>query len=93
MICSNNINNRFSIYSHNVRSLNGKINLLADLQSKFDIPFTIIALQEIWYVGSELSLPGYQPLDYISHDKDARFKHPNCGGGIGFCYNFIVHIM
>ena len=80
---NNNSNNGFSIYSHNIRSLPNKINPLTTLISKFDEPYTIIALQEIWSISKELTLPGYQNLTYSTRDKNARVRNPNCGGGVG----------
>ena len=82
-IFETNIDPGFSIYSHNIRSLNGKINPLTELISKFLIPFSVIALQEIWSIGKDCILPGYQNLEYISRDMNDQQLNPKCGGGVG----------
>ena len=51
----NNQKNGFSIYSHNVRSLNGHWeNLLDIFNTAQPVKFSVIALQEIWSVQSKL---------------------------------------
>ena len=76
--------NDFSIYSHNVRSLNGHWdNLLDILNTAPPIKFSVIALQEIWSVHKNYNIDGYEKFEYITRDKNSR-PNPNCGGGVGF---------
>ena len=75
--------NGFSIYSHNVRSINGHWNDLLDtINSAQPIKFSVLAFQEIWSVQRIYEVPGYGKFEYITWDKDGK-PNPNCGGGIG----------
>ena len=74
----------FSVYSHNVRSLAGHFDDLLDLldQAK-PHKFSVIALQEIWSISTEYSIPSYNKLEYCSRDMNKPLPNPNCGGGVG----------
>ena len=75
--------NGFSIYSHNVRSINGHWNDLLDtINSAQPIKFSVLVFQEIWSVQRIYEVPGYGKFEYITRDKDGK-PNPNCGGGIG----------
>ena len=75
---------KFSIYSHNVRSLNGHWdNFLDIINSAQPIKFSVIALQEIWSVQKHYALEGYGKFEYVTRDKNGP-PNPNCGGGVGF---------
>ena len=75
----------FSTYSHNVRSLSGHFDALVDLldQAKPHI-FSVIALQEIWSISRDFSIPTYHKLEYCTRDMNEPAPNPNCGGGVGF---------
>ena len=75
----------FSSYSHNVRSLAGHFDGLIDLldQAK-PHKFSIIALQEVWSISKEYSIPSYHKLEYCTRDMNQHLPNPNCGGGVGF---------
>ena len=75
----------FSSYSHNVRSLSGHFDGLIDLldQAK-PHKFSIIALQEVWSISKEYSIPSYHKLEYCTRDMNQHLPNPNCGGGVGF---------
>ena len=61
---------RFSTYSHNVRSLNGHWDDILDIvHSVNPIKFSVLAFQEIWSVPKTLSIPGYCKFKYITRDK------------------------
>ena len=54
------IKTKFSLYSHNVRSLNGHWdNFLDILNSAQQVKFSVIALQEIWSIQKQYELDGY----------------------------------
>ena len=74
----------FSTYSHNVRSLQGHFDDLVDLldQAK-PHKFTILALQEIWSISKEFSIPSYHKLEYLTRDMNEPMPNPHCGGGVG----------
>ena len=60
-------NNSFSVLSQNIRSLPGKWNefetyLSSIMNDKFT--FSIIALQELWFVPHKFDLIGYSPLQF-----------------------------
>ena len=62
---------KFSIYSHNVRSLNGHWdNSLDIINSAQPIKFSVIALQEIWSVQKHYALEGYGKFEYVTQDKN-----------------------
>ena len=44
--------------------------------------FSIIALQEVWSFGRDLSLPGYHPPIFNTRDMNSAKLSPNCGGGV-----------
>ena len=76
--------NGFSIYSHNVRSLNGHWDNLLDIfNSAQPVKFSVIALQEIWSVHKNYNINGYGKFEFITRDKNGP-PNPNCGGGVGF---------
>ena len=73
----------FSIYSHNVRSINGHWDDILDtLNTNQPLKFSILAFQEIWSVQRDYEIPGYSKLEFITRDKD-KDPNPNCGGGVG----------
>ena len=74
----------FSSYSHNVRSLAGHYDDLLDIldQAK-PHKFSVIALQEIWSISREYSIPSYHRLEYCTRDMNRPMPNPNCGGGVG----------
>ena len=76
-------NNYFSSYSHNVRSLAGHFDGLVDLldQAK-PHKFSVIALQEVWSISREYSIPTYHKLEYCTRDMNKSTPNPNCGGGV-----------
>ena len=77
----------FSIYSHNVRSINAHfIDLKDNLENISPHTFSILALQEIWSVNRNFDIPGYSKLEYNTRDKHLPQPNPNCGGGVGFLY-------
>ena len=74
----------FSSYSHNVRSLAGHFDGLIDvLDLAKPHKFSVIALQEIWSISREYSIPSYNKLEYRTRDMDKPLPNPNCGGGVG----------
>ena len=79
-------NDTLSYYSHNIRSLPGHWNdlreLLSSLHENCNFKFSIIALQEIWNVPTNVSynLPGYHDLCYKIRDKTGL--NSNAGGGV-----------
>ena len=73
----------FSIYSHNVRSINGHWDdILDSINENQPLKFSVLAFQEIWSVQRAYEIPGYHKLEYITRDKDGA-PNPNCGGGVG----------
>ena len=55
----------FSVFSQNIRSLANKFDdLQVYLTRAGQFSFTVVALQEIWSVGRDFDLPGYQVLEY-----------------------------
>ena len=70
----------FSIYSHNVRSLPGHFDALIDLldQAK-PHTFSVIALQEIWSISRDFSIPTYHKLEYCSRDMDNLYHTQTVG--------------
>ena len=78
------MNDNFSTYSHNVRSLNGHWDDILDiLYSVNPVKFSVLAFQEIWSVPKTFSVPGYSKFEFITRDKNGPLN-PNCGGGVGF---------
>ena len=74
----------FSSYSHNVRSLAGHFDDLLDiLDQATPHKFSVIALQEIWSISREFSIPSYHKLEYCTRDMNKPMPNPNCGGGVG----------
>ena len=74
----------FSIYSHNIRSINGHWDDLLDtVNQNQPLKFSILAFQEIWSVQRSFEIPGYSKFEYITRDKYTT-PNPNCGGGVGF---------
>ena len=74
----------FSSYSHNVRSLAGHFDGLIDiLDLAKPHKFSVIALQEIWSISREYSIPSYNKLEYRTRDMDKPLPNPNCGGSVG----------
>ena len=74
----------FSIYSHNIRSINGHWDDILDtIAQNRPIKFSILAFQEIWSVQRSYEIPGYNKFEYITRDKNTA-PNPNCGGGVGF---------
>ena len=71
-----------NILSLNVRSLQSKFDRLSDFVISTKTSFPVIALQEVWSVRKQLSLPGYHPLQSQSRDQSGPIN-PNCGGGVG----------
>ena len=79
-----NKSDNFSIYSHNIRSLNGHWDDILDIvYSANPVKFSVLAFQEIWSVPKTFSIPGYGKLEYSTRDKNGPLN-PNCGGGVGF---------
>ena len=74
----------FSSYSHNVRSLAGHFDDLLDLldQAK-PHKFSVVALQEVWSISREYSIPSYHKLEYRTRDMNQPLPNPNCGGVVG----------
>ena len=74
----------FSSYSHNVQSLACHFDDLLDIldQAK-PHKFSVIALQEIWSITREFSIPSYHGLECCTRDMDKPMPNPNCGGGVG----------
>ena len=78
-----NNTNSFSIYSHNVRSLNGHWDNLTDIFNSLQpFKFSVIALQEIWSINRNYELDGYGKFEYVTRDKKGP-PNLNCGGGVG----------
>ena len=76
-------NQGFSIYSHNIRSINGHWDdILDNINTTQPLKFSILAFQEIWSVQRTYEIPGYNKLEYFTRDKDGA-PNPNCGGGVG----------
>ena len=74
----------FSVFSQNIRSLTNKFDdLQVYLSRAGEFQFTVVALQEIWSVGRDFDLPGYQVLEYNTRDKGQLLRNANCGGGVG----------
>ena len=79
-----NNTNSFSIYSHNVRSMNGQWDNLTDIFNSLQpFKFSVIALQEIWSVNRNYELDGYGKFEYVTRDMKGP-SNPNCGGGVRF---------
>ena len=75
--------NGFSLYSHNIRSINGHWNDILDtINSVQPFKFSILAFQELWSVQRNFEIPGYSKLEYNTRDKVGP-PNPNCGGGVG----------
>ena len=74
----------FSSYSHNVQSLACHFDDLLDIldQAK-PHKFSILALQEIWSISKEFSIPSYHKLEYLTRDMNEPMPNPHCGGGVG----------
>ena len=73
----------FSIYSHNIRSINGHWDDILDTVAQNQpIKFSILAFQEIWSVQRSYEIPGYNKFEYTTRDKTTT-PNPNCGGGVG----------
>ena len=54
-----NMNEEFSTYSHNIRSINGHWDDILDIISSAQpIKFSVIAFQEIWSVQKTYAIPG-----------------------------------
>ena len=61
----------FSIYSHNIRSINGHWeDILDTIDSIQPFKFSVLAFQEIWSVPKIYEIPGYGKFEYISRDKN-----------------------
>ena len=74
----------FSVFSQNIRSLANKFDdLQVYLTRAGQFSFTVVALQEIWSVGRDFDLPGYQVLEFNTRDKGHLVRNRNCGGGVG----------
>ena len=74
----------FSVFSQNIRSMANKFDdLQVYLSRTRKFQFSVVALQEIWSVGRDFDLPGYQVVEYHSRDKGQPLLNPNCGGGVG----------
>ena len=79
--------NCFSLYSHNIRSLSGHFSEMREvLCNILPATFSVIALQEIWFISKLYNLPGYSSLVYKTQDMNTA-PNPNCGGGVGFFVN------
>ena len=79
-----NFKHGFSIYSHNIRSINGHWDDILDtINQNYPLKFSILAFQEIWSVQRSYEIPGYNKLEYSTRDKNTT-PNPNCGGGVGF---------
>ena len=44
--------------------------------------FSVIALQEVWSISREYSIPSYHKLEYNTRYMDRPTPNPNCGGGV-----------
>ena len=74
----------FSIYSHNIRSINGHWDDILDIvNTALPFKFSVLAFQEIWSVQKTFTIPGYSKFEFISRDQNGPLN-PNCGGGVGF---------
>ena len=50
--------------------------------------FSVIALQEVWSIAREYTIPTYHKLEYCTRDMNNLTPNPNCGGGVGmFIHN------
>ena len=70
-----NKSDNFSIYSHNIRSMNGHWDDILDIiYSATPVKFSILAFQEIWSVPKTFSIPGYSKFQkqqkYILQQKN-----------------------
>ena len=75
--------NCFSIYSHNIRSINGHWDDFLDiLNSAQPFKYSVIGLQEVWSVNKNYEIPGYGKFEFITRDMN-KTPNPNCGGGVG----------
>ena len=53
----------FSIYSHNIRSINGHWDdILDSINENQPLKFSVLAFQEIWSVQRAYEIPGYHKL-------------------------------
>ena len=75
-------NSTISFFSLNIQSLHSKYENLIRLMADFDDFATIIALQEIWSIGRDYPIPGYQEILYESRDRKQPTLNPHCGGGV-----------
>ena len=66
-------NDKFSIFSQNVRSLGGKFDLIREYVGRCDSKITCIALQEVWSIGRKYDLPGYHQ-EYNDCDKEKNIN-------------------
>ena len=82
-----NASNQFTALSLNVQSLGSKYDKLKILLSDLDCTFSIIALQEVWSIGRDFSLDGYNAPIYKTRDQDLTIRNPGCGGGVLFYIN------
>ena len=75
-----------NILSLNIRSLAGKFDILRDYLATTTTKFSIIALQEVWSVERNFSLPDFHQLQSQSRDRGEKIDR-NCGGGAAFFIN------
>ena len=78
-VFAENINEEFSTYSHNIRSINGHWDDILDIISSAQ-PMKFF--HEIWSVQKTYAIPGYGKFEFITRDKNSP-PNPNCGGGVG----------
>ena len=77
------LNQGFSIFSHNIRSINGHWEDILDIINENQpLKFSILAFQEIWSVQRTYEIQGYNKFEYNTRDKNSTLN-PNCGGGVG----------
>ena len=77
------LNQGFSIFSHNIRSINGHWKDILDIINENQpLNFSILAFQEIWSVQRTYEIQGYNKFEYNTRDKSSTLN-PNCGGGVG----------
>ena len=59
----------FSVYSHNIRSINGHWDDILDIiNSAQPIKFSVVAFQEVWSVNKNYKIPGYSKFEYVTRD-------------------------
>ena len=74
--------NNLTVLSLNIRSLPNKLSKLTNLLSQARHPPTIINLQEIWGTRGNLTLDGYNRLEFYSRESP-DMPNSNCGGWVG----------